>query len=309
MNILHFKYAVEIAKTKSISKAAESLFMGQPTLSRAIKELEEELGITIFNRNTKGISLTPEGAEFLQYAKQIITQVEEVEQIYKYGKTKKQKFSICVPRASYICDAMANFASKISLEYPTEIFYKETNSMRTITNVLNEEYKMGIIRYEASFEKYFDNLFEDKKLKAKVISEFTYRIIFSADSSLASKDDIKSEELSDFIEVSHADRFVPSLPIIDVKKAELSTYVDKRFFVFERASQFQFLEKCDNSFMWASPVPKELLDKYNLVQMRAKANERIYKDVLIYRKEYKLTELDKLFVNELSGATKCFMDN
>ena len=56
MNILHLKYAVEVAKTRSISKAAENLYMGQPNLSRAIKELEESLGITIFRRTTKGIS-------------------------------------------------------------------------------------------------------------------------------------------------------------------------------------------------------------------------------------------------------------
>ena len=79
MNILHLKYAVEIAKTKSISRAAENLYMGQPNLSRAIKELEDNLNITIFNRNSKGITITPEGEEFLQYARRIISQVEEVE--------------------------------------------------------------------------------------------------------------------------------------------------------------------------------------------------------------------------------------
>ena len=83
MNILHLKYAVEVAKTKSISKAAENLYMGQPNLSRAIKELEESLGITIFDRTPKGITLTPQGEEFLQYARRIISQVDEVEQMYK----------------------------------------------------------------------------------------------------------------------------------------------------------------------------------------------------------------------------------
>ena len=93
MNILHLKYAVEVAKTKSISKAAENLYMGQPNLSRAIKELEESLGIIIFERNTKGITVTPDGEEFLQYARRIISQVEEIEDLYKNSKTKKQRFS------------------------------------------------------------------------------------------------------------------------------------------------------------------------------------------------------------------------
>ena len=98
MNILHLKYAVEVAKTKSISKAAENLYMGQPNLSRAIKELEESLGITIFDRTPKGITLTPQGEEFLQYARRIISQVDEVEQMYKNRASGKQKFSVCVPR-------------------------------------------------------------------------------------------------------------------------------------------------------------------------------------------------------------------
>ena len=67
MNIVHLKYAVEIARTKSISKAAENLYMAQPNLSRAVKELEEALGITIFKRTSKGITVTPEGEEFLRY--------------------------------------------------------------------------------------------------------------------------------------------------------------------------------------------------------------------------------------------------
>ena len=86
MNLVHLKYAVEVAKTKSISKAAENLYMGQPNLSRAIKELEDSLGITIFSRTTKGISVTPDGEEFLQYAKRILAQVDEVEEVYRNGK-------------------------------------------------------------------------------------------------------------------------------------------------------------------------------------------------------------------------------
>ena len=89
-NILHLKYAVEIEKTGSITKAAENLYMGQPNLSRAIKELEDNLNITIFNRNSKGITITPEGEEFLQYARRIISQVEEVEEIYKNDRRPKQ---------------------------------------------------------------------------------------------------------------------------------------------------------------------------------------------------------------------------
>ena len=92
MNLIHLKYAVEIAKTKSISRAAENLYMGQPNLSRAVKELEDSLNITIFQRNSKGITITPEGEEFLHYARRILNQVEEVEAIYKESQNRKQRF-------------------------------------------------------------------------------------------------------------------------------------------------------------------------------------------------------------------------
>lgn len=83
MNLLHFKYAIEVNKTLSINKAAENLFMSQPNLSRAIKDLEETLGITLFKRTYKGILVTAEGEEFLKYAKNILAQVEEVEGMYR----------------------------------------------------------------------------------------------------------------------------------------------------------------------------------------------------------------------------------
>ena len=90
MNITHLRYAVEVEKAKSINKAAENLYMGQPNLSRAIRELEEELGITIFNRSSRGMTITPEGEEFLSYAHRILEQVSEVEAIYKTKKHDRQ---------------------------------------------------------------------------------------------------------------------------------------------------------------------------------------------------------------------------
>ena len=81
MNLLHLKYAVEVEKTGSINKAAENLYMNQPNLSRAIKELENSIGITIFERSARGMSITAEGEEFLRYAKKIISQVDEIEAI------------------------------------------------------------------------------------------------------------------------------------------------------------------------------------------------------------------------------------
>ena len=307
MNILHLKYAVEIAQTKSISKAAENLYMGQPNLSRAIKELEESLGITIFKRTSKGITITPDGEEFLQYAKKIISQVNEVEELYRNGKTKKQTLSICVPRASYISFAFAEFTKSIATDTPAELFYKETNSMRTINNVVKEDYNLGIIRYQSAFEKYFKNMFADKHLISETITEFSYVLLVSKDSPLAALEDIEPAVLKDYIEITHGDPYVPSLPLIDVKKAELSEFVDKRIYVFERASQFTLLSSNPQTFMWVSPIPKPLLDAYGLVEKDCTTNHKVYKDVLIRRQDYRLTPLDNRMITEICNAKRKYI--
>ena len=111
VNILHMKYAVEVAKAGSLNKASETLYVALPNVSRSIRELEADLGITIFDRSAKGVTLTPEGEEFIGYAKEILKQIEHVEMLYRDGGVKKQKFSISVPRASYISYAFADFSA------------------------------------------------------------------------------------------------------------------------------------------------------------------------------------------------------
>ena len=308
MNLLHFKYAVEIAKTKSISKAAENLFMGQPNLSRAIKELEESLGIIIFNRTPKGISITPEGEEFLRYAKRIIRQVDEVEEIYKNGRKPKTRFSACVPRATYLSHAFTEFAKHINDNSPADFFYKETNSMRTINIIINGDYNIGIIRYQDTFENYFLSMFAQKLLVAEIITDFSYVLVMSEDSPLADKEVITTEDLYDYVEISHADPYVPSLPLTDIKKAEISENVKKHIFVFERGSQFDLLERMPESFMWVSPLPQDVCDKYHLVQRKCADQQRTYRDVLIYRMDYTPTALDKKFIEAVNEAKDEYID-
>ncbi len=303
MNILHMKYAVEVARVGSLNKAAETLLIAQPNISRSIKELEADLGITIFDRSSKGMFLTPEGETFIGYARNILKQIEQVEDIYKSGSARKQKFSISVPRACYISEAFAQFSKTLSLE-PTEIFYKETNSQRTINNILNHDYKLGIIRYAENYDKYFKAMLEEKGLSYEMVTEFSYSLIMSAESPLAGLDEITFEDLKDYIEIAHADPYVPSLPLSKVVKEELPDNIERRIFIFERASQFDLLTENPDTFMWVSPAPQKVLDRYNLVQKKCVENKKIYKDVLIYKNGYKLTKLDKMFITELCDSKR-----
>ena len=109
MNIIHMKYAVEVARLGSISKASETLNMAQPNISRAIKDLEFDLGITIFDRSAKGMVLTPEGKQFVDSAQNILNQLNDLKHHYHNGVTAKKKFSVSAPRAAYIAQAFITF--------------------------------------------------------------------------------------------------------------------------------------------------------------------------------------------------------
>ncbi len=297
------KYAVEVAKTGSLNKAAEKLFMAPPNLSRSIKELESDLGITIFERSQKGVTLTPDGEKFIGYAKSLLKQIDHIEGLYKENGSKKQRFSISVPRASYVSDALVEFSKDLGKE-PIEIFYKETNSQRTINNILNHDYKLGIIRYAENYDKFFKTMLEEKGLAYEMVTEFSYKLVMSAESPLAKKEKITFDDLIEFIEIAHADPYVPSLPLAKVVKEELPDNIDRRIFIFERASQSDLLSRNKETFMWVSPIPQDMLDKYNLVQVDCVDNKKVYKDILIYKKGYKLTEIDKKFITALCNAKR-----
>ncbi|MEG1181958.1 MAG: LysR family transcriptional regulator [Oscillospiraceae bacterium] len=123
MNTLHFKYAVEVEKTGSISQAAENLFMAQPNLSKAIKELEDTLGISIFERTSKGVVATEQGREFLEYAKQILVQLSKMESIYVTPDEKfnRQSIKLSMPRSSYISIGLSNFIKELDLAKEIDI--------------------------------------------------------------------------------------------------------------------------------------------------------------------------------------------
>ena len=303
MNILHVKYAVEVARAGSLNKAAERLYVALPNVSRSIKELEADLGITIFERSAKGMTLTPEGEEFIGYAKGILRQIEQVEQLYKSDAPGKQRFSISVPRACYISDAFAQFSRTLT-DKPAEIFYKETNSKRTIQNILEHDYRLGIIRYAESYDKYFKTMLQEKGLVSELVTEFSYVLLMSADCPLAAKEDITFDDLTGYIEIAHADPYVPSLPMAKVLKEEHPDNIDRRIFVFERASQFDLLSQNHQTFMWVSSVTESILQRYHLVQRKCAGNRRVYKDVLVYRSDYRLTELDRSFITALCEAKR-----
>ena len=302
MNILHLKYVISIAENGSINKAAEELHVAQPNLSRVVREMEADLGILFFRRSSKGMLLTPDGELFVNQARKILEQIDEMESLYKEKKAGKRRFSISVPRASYISDAFASFSRTLGKE-DVEVFYNETNALQAVKNILEVGYNLGIIRYAAGYDRYFRQMMAEKGLKGEIVAEFRYVLVMREDCALAQMETIRFRDLQRWIQIAHADPYVPSLPLSAVRSEELPQ-TPRRIFVFERGSQLDLLTGNPETFMWVSPLPDRLLKQLHLVQRECAENQRLYRDMLIHRQDYQLTELDKRFITELTQSKR-----
>lgn len=305
MNVVHLRYAVEVEKTGSISQAAENLYMAQPNLSKAIKELETNLGITIFKRTSRGVAATKKGKEFLSYAKSLLDQLEQIEEMYQQKKNDKISFGICTPRASYITHAFTNFVSNIDESQGIDIDFKETGTIDAINSVIDGEEEVAIIRYPAIHEDYFGGLIQNKGIECEKVFEFEYMVLMSQQHPMAQKKVLGLNDLSDYIEIIHGDTTMPYLSVKENLRENGSLGEGKReIYVYERGSQFDILCNVKTSYMWASPVPKSLLERNRLVQKSCEAADRKYRDVLIYHKNMKDNRLLKEFLAEIQNTIR-----
>ena len=197
----------------------------------------------------------------------------------------------------------------ISLDKGIEFNFYETNNIQIINNMLQNNYNLGVIRYQIENEKYFENILKKKNLLYKTIWEFEYVLLMSSSNPLASKNYIAYEDVSNFIEVVHGDNNIPSLPLSDVAKMQLPEVYEKRIFVYERGSQFELLSDVPTTYMWVSPIPQELINRHSLVQRKCKEARQKYKDVLIWKKGYRFTELDNIFIREVEALRNQVDDN
>lgn len=301
MNTLHFKYAVEVEQTRSITQAAENLFMAQPNLSKAIKELEDSLGIIIFERNSKGVTPTKKGMEFLEYAKNVLVQLNKMEALASEDNGQRQYFNIAIPRGSYIADGVINFVSGLDYEKEIDVSIKETNSMETINGICENTFSFGIIRYQSNYETYFLDYLQEKNLSYDLVWEFEYLALMSGNHPLAEERELSQEKLARYVEIVHGDTAVPYLSANELKRSEAEK-IRKKIYVYERGSQFDMLTCIPWTYMWVSPIPEKLLQRYGLVQRRCMAPNNRYKDLLIYPKGYKFSELDRKFIDKLYAS-------
>ena len=309
MNLQHLKYAVEVERFQSISRAAEALYLNQPYLSRAIRELEGELGIEIFRRTSRGVIPTEQGEEFLARARGILDHVEEVEDLYKVRRKEVYRFHVAVPIACYISQAFVSFVREVAGRPLMKVDYYETNAMTAIDRVVENQCNLAIIRYQDHFREYFLRYLDSKDLICTPIWQFEYRLIMSRESPLAEKEPVTAGDLEPLIEISHGDPAVPTLPVsvmLEMRRKEQSR---REIVVYERQSQFELLCDIPETYMWASPTPGRVLEMFPLIQKRCPIPENRYTDALIYRKGYRLTQEDQLFIDQVRRAVAEFRES
>lgn len=144
MTLTQLSYVITIAEMKSMNKAAELLYVSQPSLTNAIKELEKELGITIFFRSGRGVRLTSDGAEFLLYAKQIYGQYENVLEKYGKGSSHKKRFGVSTQHYSFAVKAFVDMAKRFDMS-KYEFAIRETKTAEVISDVGTLKSEIGVL--------------------------------------------------------------------------------------------------------------------------------------------------------------------
>lgn len=302
MNTSLFKYAVEVERTSSISRAARNLMMAQPNLSKAIKELEESIGFAVFERTPKGVIPTPRGNVFLDYARSILSQIESIEALSASAGKDIQKFAITVSRGSWLSGAIVSFASGLDENLGLDLDVRETSSMEVINNVTSGRYNLGIIRYRSIYEQYFSDFLSHHRISSETVWEFELLLLMSCGHALAKVEKLEPEMLTGCTEIVHGDTVIPYLSARGEAGAERGAQVDRQIRLYERGNQFEMLSHMPTTFMWSSPIPEDMLERYGLVQRRCPIPGNSYKDLLIYPNDHRFTVLEKRFIDQLAQA-------
>ncbi len=299
MNTQHFRYALEVEKTGSITQAAENLFMGQPNLSKSIKELEDTLGIVIFKRTSRGVMPTTKGKAFLRYAKSILAQIDEMQSVCRDDDPERQRLNVCVPRGSYVSWAAMQFVASLDESRPIDVNLGETTSIDGVNMVADGVFSMGIIRYQTAYETYFRDFCRDKGLVCETIWEFENLAAMSTNHPLAERERLSLSDFAPYTEITHGDCNVPYINEAQSENMSLTLAGGKVINLYEGTSQYAMLAMMPNAFMWVSPTPDEILQRYSLVQKKCDAPAHKYKDVLIYREGSRFSSLDRRFLDKL----------
>ena len=290
MNTQHLQYIVEIERMRSISQAAENLFIGQPNLSRILHDMEDSLGFRIFERTSRGVRPTERGTDFLQHAKSILREMDLIEALGP-RRPVANRLRICIPRSAAALDIAGQFIAALPVDQNLDVVIRECHARKALELLANGEVEIGIIRFRSEYRDYFEEQMTQRGLNFEVLNKYRYQVLLSKGHPLAQKETLQRSDLTDLPEIVHGDTFRQS--------GQQEQRVTRKIYTVDRLAQLSLLEKIPNSYMWASSMPDRCLRRWGFVQKACSDNQVIYHDAIAYNAQYNMSEIESEFLTYL----------
>ena len=197
MTLTQLRYVIAIAETKSINKAAEQLYVSQPSLTSAVQELEKELGIILFNRSGRGVTLTNDGAEFLLYARQLYGQYETLLEKYGENGSLKKKFGVSTQHYSFAVKAFVDMAKQFDMS-KYEFAIRETKTAEVISDVSTMKSEIGVLYLSDFNRKSMEKLLRSAGLEFHHLIDCQAYVYLWKNHPLAKEESISFSQLFDY---------------------------------------------------------------------------------------------------------------
>ena len=295
MTLAQLRYAITVAKAGSMNEAARSLFISQPSLSSAIKELEEETGIELFRRSNRGISVTPEGEEFLGYARQVVEQYELMESKYISKEQSRKKFSVSTQHYTFAVNAFVGLVKQFGMdEY--EFAVHETKTYQIIEDVRNFKSEIGILYLNDFNRKVLTKLFHEFGLEFHELMNCSIYVYMWKGHPLAEKKLISLEELKEYPCLSFEQGGNNSFYFAE---EVLSTYEYKRLIKADDRATMLNLMVGLNGYTLCSGIICEELNGSDYCAVKLDSDE-IMTIGYVARKGVNISALGKKYLEEIS---------
>ena len=296
MNLQYIRYALEISRTGSISKAAENLSVAQPNLSRAVKELESSLGISIFDRTRTGMTVTPEGEKLLAAGEKLLRDVAQLESMFDGETEPLQSCAVIVPPTYYASLAFLSYSLALPTTGRFDLKLTVGDTAEAMDLVANGDCKLGVIRIPLHFEAYYTEKLAARGLKYETVLEFTPVVLAGLGSPLASCESVTQGDLAELWELNY-----PGSPRPELGEASTPHRLDVT--VSDAATRYDILTSAPTAYLFEAPFPPADAARKGLIQ-RPVATATRFKDLLIRRQDDRPTPSDGAFTRALKGAVQ-----
>ena len=297
MNITELRYLVAIRKWGSVSAAAKQLYAAQPNVSKALKNLEEEYNLRIFERSSTGMIPTEQGQRFIAQAERVLEEVTRLNQSVQEEQNRCAELRVMIPHATYASYAAVDYLEQAAGVEQLRIHIREGGSMEAMDFVLRRGYHLALLRYAIEDDEHYSYYCARRGLKMEPVMDFEYDLLTNRDGPLAKHEVQDLAELNQYMEIMHDDFQLPGEEGGDGVRWHVND--SRRIHVYERCSQFSILQRLPTAYMWASPMPKKALEQYHLVLKKCPAQRQRMRDVLVYPDKGDLRPEEKSFIELL----------